>query len=1253
MLGQRGLEVTNHVRLTHTITHENIVSFHEWYETSNHLWLVVELCSGGTLEAVIAQDECLPEDFVRNFAVDLVRGLKHIHDCGIIFCDLTPAKILLDGPGTLKYSNFCLSKANGESLEDVIQKVLMSEDGGGGGGEGGEITPRRKLKNRIQGSPMYCAPEVVQGDDCTFASDLWSLGCILYEMFTGKTPFFSDSFSDLIEHILHDDVPSPKQKGTHACEPSLDFENLLNGLLQKDPDKRMNWDQLLSHPFWMGAFSEEMTSESKETLGSSRSVEQCELPPPREVSPNDPIAVTNKGPADVQEGEGLTGKSSHTLSKSFGLDSVADIRPKSALDGEARESIFLLSSRPTPRTSVATRETVPKTIETQSEGEKRGSAEEVQEVKGSMCNAEEWDVTSCIKDLVYTDNDLAVTPIIDNPKIMKSPPVRFDSKSLVVPAHPADRLSAMSAEDWSSFLQQLCGALESGERSGGATRSKLNLLCYLCTVAVHKDAATRLINSPLLHLLTQHLRAAVNWDVKAKVARVLGLLAWHCVEVKNDTPVTEALHAVTELVRENFRNSKLKQCLLPPLGELLYLIASQEERSKSPGGSWTVPAAVYTVLTRCLREGEELLVHHMAVKIVENVCTTVSHHAQRFITGEIGPMLWYLYTHSTVDVLRVTAISALCRITRYSTSAFQSIIDKVGLPDILSCLASGIGRVQQYMLTMFAAMLSSGAHLQRLVQDKDFVARMIRSLESPSCVIRAKAFLVLVQVLMNNREMLLLCCNSRLVMYVERDVRKATQGREQQSGNEYLSKCLDVLIRHIVQELPGILGDILSVLGNIAGRKHPSTIQAKQLKQSLPMMGVVLHLLSSQIFRPQVVTGEFLAQFGTLLYHITSMDSSGTSLERAVGQTASEELIRSTLSAVEAITQHPSVMTPHQAVVVDSILPPLTSLALSKNVEWRILSLRVLSEITLVLLSQETPKEGTACVSNRLLSHITAALLPQFESLLLEPDLVPVYALKLLVSLTEHDSPVNKLIEESRLLPAIFQVISEHLVNSFGSTMQNAVALLSNLTGHRDANLKPFYQEGLVELLQSVLMHVGPQCLTGEEQAGLKGSAVLLSLLEILHTVLRSTSMVVRQALQSEREEDTHAAESLLLLNRPLTGLISLLIDMLPNGDPEVYELASQCLSLLVQMFAGDNPDCLHPGSLISLSRALEQQSHPRQQRLLLRIIKRLITCGGSSVVELLQEVPELVQILQRLAKGSRSELDNSSLATEILKCIG
>lgn len=190
------------------------------------------------------------------------------------------------------------------------------------------------------------------------------------------------------------------------------------------------------------------------------------------------------------------------------------------------------------------------------------------------------DLESQMRELIYTDSDLLVTPIIDNPKIMKQPPIKFDPKILHLPAHSVEKLLSLKDQDWSDFLQQLCSQIDSAEKSTGASRAKLNLLCYLCVVAGHKEVASRLLHSPLFQLLIQHLRIAPNWDIRAKVARVIGLLASHTTELQENTPVIEAIALLTELIRENFRNSKLKQCLLPALGELIYLVATQDEKKK-------------------------------------------------------------------------------------------------------------------------------------------------------------------------------------------------------------------------------------------------------------------------------------------------------------------------------------------------------------------------------------------------------------------------------------------------------------------------------------------------------------------------------------------------------------------------------------------------------------------------------------------------------------------------------------------------
>lgn len=103
------------------------------YETTNHLWLILEYCVGGDLMSLLRQDVRLPESSVHDFARDLVTALQFLHSKEIIYCDLKPSNILLDENGRMKLGGFGLSRR----LADINKKPLQSLPQVGGGLRGG------------------------------------------------------------------------------------------------------------------------------------------------------------------------------------------------------------------------------------------------------------------------------------------------------------------------------------------------------------------------------------------------------------------------------------------------------------------------------------------------------------------------------------------------------------------------------------------------------------------------------------------------------------------------------------------------------------------------------------------------------------------------------------------------------------------------------------------------------------------------------------------------------------------------------------------------------------------------------------------------------------------------------------------------------------------------------------------------------------------------------------------------------------
>ena len=242
--GQRA-RVLAEVQALRAVKCPQVLGFHAWYETSNHLWLIVDLCVGGDLLTLLRTDGRVPEASAFGWARDVAAGLAALHAVGIVHCDVKPSNCLLDEHGRLKLTGLGLSRR----IVDIDAAATAAD--GNGTAEvphhpvDASITQNLNGGMGLRGTPAYMAPELfVPGGVPSCASDAWALGCLLYECLTGSPPFAAASLTELVTQVL---TQHPAPLHVPASDACVD---LLEGLLTKEPANRLAWPDLESHLFW-------------------------------------------------------------------------------------------------------------------------------------------------------------------------------------------------------------------------------------------------------------------------------------------------------------------------------------------------------------------------------------------------------------------------------------------------------------------------------------------------------------------------------------------------------------------------------------------------------------------------------------------------------------------------------------------------------------------------------------------------------------------------------------------------------------------------------------------------------------------------------------------------------------------------------------------------------------------------------------------------------------------------------------------
>ncbi|GFT47521.1 hypothetical protein NPIL_194351 [Nephila pilipes] len=203
----------NEISVLSLLNHENIVSYYDSFEEDGVLMIEMEYADGGNMAQYLAQMKSFMEEKeILLLFKQIVSAIKHMHDHNILHRDLKTANIFLTKDGTVKVGDFGISK------------MLTTK-------QGGAIT--------VVGTPYYISPEMCEGKFYNQKSDIWALGCILYEMACQQKTFEGSNLPALVNKIVKGQFAPVK--GNYSAS----FKQLIRDLLQRDPDVRPTAAEIL------------------------------------------------------------------------------------------------------------------------------------------------------------------------------------------------------------------------------------------------------------------------------------------------------------------------------------------------------------------------------------------------------------------------------------------------------------------------------------------------------------------------------------------------------------------------------------------------------------------------------------------------------------------------------------------------------------------------------------------------------------------------------------------------------------------------------------------------------------------------------------------------------------------------------------------------------------------------------------------------------------------------------------------------
>ena len=264
------------------LDHPNVVSYYGIEVHRDKVYIFMEYCSGGSVASLLDHGRIEDEVVIMVYALQMLEGLAYLHQAGIVHRDIKPENVLLDHNGVIKYVDFGAAKIIARQGKTIVapeppptQSHRPDSSANPANANAPGYLPRGAPQKSMTGTPMYMSPEVIRGDAPTTtqlistpassrsssmssvsslgattrhtsAADIWSLGCVVLEMATGRRPWHNLDNEWAIMYNIAQGNPPPLPTSEQLSDDGIDF---LKRCFERDPARRATAAELLMHPW--------------------------------------------------------------------------------------------------------------------------------------------------------------------------------------------------------------------------------------------------------------------------------------------------------------------------------------------------------------------------------------------------------------------------------------------------------------------------------------------------------------------------------------------------------------------------------------------------------------------------------------------------------------------------------------------------------------------------------------------------------------------------------------------------------------------------------------------------------------------------------------------------------------------------------------------------------------------------------------------------------------------------------------------